>query len=366
MKILFDYSIFFHQKYGGISRYFINLHNEILKKGINSRITAPIHNNIFLKDYKNADTKNNYIKTYPRFTRKLIKNYNHLFSKLQCKIYKPDIIHKTFYEKNISNNLKIKRIITVQDLIHEIYYKEYNYNLNLKPKEISLTNIDKIICPSNKTKNDLINFYNIEKDKIEVVYMGIHVFNKLNSENLIQVKSPYILYVGDRKRYKNFSNLIKAYSISDRIKQDFKLVCCGGGDFTNNERLNISNLKINPTNVIHIEGNDNQLHYLYKNASAFIFPSRYEGLGLPPLEAMSLGCPVVSSNHEAIVEATGDAAILFNPNEPEDMKSKIEKVVYSPTLTNNLKTLGAKRSLIFSWKKCAEETLNIYKQLLIN
>ena len=100
MKVIFDYSIFFHQKYGGISRYFLNLHNELVKKKVNAKIIAPLHNNIFLKKYNNKFTYNFYIKNYPKFTRRLLKKYNHFFSKFYSKINKTDIIHKTFYEKN--------------------------------------------------------------------------------------------------------------------------------------------------------------------------------------------------------------------------------------------------------------------------
>ena len=366
MKVSFDYSIFFHQKYGGVSRYFINLHKEFLKQNIDAKIIAPIHNNLFLKDYLKTNTKNNYLKGYPRFTRKLLKTYNHLFSKIQCNLDKPDIIHKTFYEKNISNNPKTKRVLTVYDLIHEVYYEDYNLRQNLRPKEIALKNIDKIICPSNKTKKDLINFYNIPESKIDVVYMGIHSFEKIYDQNLTKVHSPFILFVGDRKRYKNFSNFINAYSFSSKLQKDFKLVCCGGGKLTNSEISNITNLKINISNIIQIESNDNQLHYLYKKATALIFPSKYEGLGLPQLEAMSLGCPVISSDHEAIRESVGDAAVLFNPEEPEDIKFNIEKVLYSSSLLNELKVLGLERSKLFSWKKCANETLDIYNKLLSN
>ena len=125
MKVLFDYSIFFHQKYGGISRYFLNLHNELLKKNINANILAPLHNNIFLKNYKNNLSKNFYIKDYPKYTRKIINGYNNIFSNFFLKLSNTNILHKTFYQKNISENPKVKKIITVYDLAHEIFYKDY-------------------------------------------------------------------------------------------------------------------------------------------------------------------------------------------------------------------------------------------------
>ena len=193
--------------------------------------------------------------------------------------------------------------------------------------------------------------------------MAPHKFNN-NVEIENNFKQPYILYVGDRKKYKNFLNFLKAYSISKNLKKDFCIVCCGGEKITPAERKIISELKIDISKIIQIDADDSILSNLYKKAAAFVYPSKYEGLGLPPLEAMSLGCPVITSNHEAIIEAVGDAAILFNPEEPEDIKDKIEDVLYSNDLKKKLKLLGINRSKLFSWDKCAEETLQVYNKIL--
>jgi len=363
MKVVLDYSIFFHQKYGGISRYFLNLYNKFLERNINTKIIAPIHNNLFLNNYKFNNFNGYYIKDYPKHTRKIFKTYNHLFSKFFSKFYKPDIIHKTFYEKNFDNNHKVKKIITVYDLVHEIYYKDYNQQKDFRPKKTALSNIDYIICPSNKTKSDLIDFYNIPKEKIEVIYMGIHKFNEKPIGNIIKINEPYILYVGDRKRYKNFETLLKAFSLSSKIQKDFKLVCFGGGKFTDIEKKKILEFKIKDKDIIQMDGEDDQLCYLYKTAKTYIFPSKYEGLGLPNLEAMSLGCPVISSNHEAILEAVGDAAELFNPNNPEELCLKMEETLYSSEKIKDLINKGFNRSKYFSWEKCASETLDVYKKI---
>ena len=364
MKVIFDYSIFFHQKYGGISRYFLNLHNELVKKKVNAKIIAPLHNNIFLKKYNNKFTYNFYIKNYPKFTRRLLKKYNHFFSKFYSKINKTDIIHKTFYEKNICNNSKVKKIITVYDLAHEIYYKEYNNPKEFRPKNDALKNIDYIICPSKKTKSDLINYYKIPENKIEVIYMGIYKFENIKDQNLSMDNDPFLLYVGDRKRYKNFITLLKAFSISSKLPNDFKLVCFGGGKFTEAEKKMIIDFKIKENKIIQIDGDDSHLLYLYKNAKAFVFPSKYEGLGLPHLEAMSLGCPVISSNHEAILEAVGDAAELFNPDSFEELCLKMEETLYSSEKIKNLINRGFDRSKNFSWEKCSNETFKLYEKII--
>ena len=362
MKILFDYSIFFHQKYGGISRYFLNLQEQFLKKNIETKIFAPIHNNIFLKNNKNQNISNFYLENYPLFTRKIFKNFNHYSSKLFCKTYKPHVIHKTFYEKNVSNE-QCKRIITVYDLIHEIYSKDYNYDKDNKPKEKALESVDKIICISNKTKEDLINFYNIDEKKIDVIYLGIQKFSDFKEKKLIKIEKPFLLYVGDRGKYKNFSNFIKAYSLSKKLKNDFNIICCGGGKITKNEKNFISNLNIDNSKILQIEVTDNELAYLYKNSTALVYPSLYEGFGLPTIEAMSLGCPVICSNHEAIMEAVGKAAKIFDPSNIEEIKNCIEETIYSKDQLDKLKIKGVERSKLFSWEKCAQETLNVYNEI---
>ncbi len=363
MKILFDYSIFFHQKYGGISRYFLNLQEQFLKKNIDIRIFAPIHQNIFLKNNRNNNLFNIYLKNYPLLTRKIFKTFNHFSSKIYYNIYRPEIIHKTFYEKNINKN-KCKRVITVYDLIHEIYYKDYNKPNNFKPKKKAFDYIDKIICISNNTKKDLLNFYDVDEKKVEVIHLGVQKFHDYEKKNIIEYKKPFLLYVGDRLRYKNFFNFIKAYSTSTKLQKDFDIVCSGGGDITNLEKNLILNLNVDIKKIKQIEANDDQLSYLYKNASAFIYPSKYEGFGLPTLEDMSLGCPVISSKHSAIIETVGDAAKTFNSEDYEDIKFCIEKVVYSKQEIESLRLKGFKRVKMFSWEDCAEKTLNVYKKII--
>jgi len=365
MKILFDYYIFYHQKLGGISRYFLDL-QKYINNYTSSKVDifAPFHTNEFLKKENNSKLFNFYMKDYPRYSRKIIKFLNYNLSKLYCYYYKPNIIHKTFYSKNINSDPNVKKVITVYDLIHEIYYKEYNQEKGYLPKKEILENVDYVICPSNKTKSDLINFYNINENKIKVIYMGIHKFENIKLENIKRISDPYMLYVGDRKRYKNFNNLIKGLSFYKNILQDFKLICFGGGSFTKAEEKIFADLKINTSRILQIEGDDNQLHYLYKNARTFIFPSMYEGLGLPPLEAMSLGCPVISSNHEAIIEAVGDSAVLFDPNNAEKIGESINGHIYSDDKLNNLKKIGFERSKLFNTEKCAAKTLDLYKEIL--
>ena len=148
---------------------------------------------------------------------------------------------------------------------------------------------------------------------------------------------PFILYIGKRERYKNFVNFIKAFSNSQQLKNDFNVICFGGGPFTKNENDLFIKYKVSETVLKSKSDEDSYLYSLYKNAKCLVYPSLHEGLGLPPLEAMSLGCPVISSNHEAILEAVSDAASLFNPMEIVEITSVLVNTIYSNDKIKELK-----------------------------
>ena len=362
-KILFDYSIFFHQPLGGISRYVINLNNKLIENNIDSRILSPIHKNRFLKELVSCKI-NKFVDNFPKNTLTLSRGYNNILTSIYLQIFKPNIIHKTYYGEKYFVNKKAKKVLNVYDLIHEKFYQDYNQSKNSLPKKKSLINADIIICPSINTKKDLIEIYRVKEDKIKVINIGISDFKNISYQNEDKLDYPYLLYVGYRGKYKNFKNLVIAIGKSKRILNDFKIVCFGGGKFSNEEKNLIRNNNLNFDNFIQIEGNDLKLTNLYKNARAFLFPSIYEGQGLPQLEAMSFGCPVISSNQEAILEAIGDSAVLFDPLNIEDIKFKIENTIYSDDKIEFLKKKSLKRSKLFTMDRCFEETLKTYKEII--
>jgi len=195
--------------------------------------------------------------------------------------------------------------------------------------------------------------------------MGAEQFINCKIIELNEIDGPFLLYVGQRGKYKNFINLLKAYNLSKNLKKDFKLVCFGGGKFTKEEHELFKKDNLNTNNLFQLDGDDNKLLSLYRGASAFIYPSIIEGLGLPPLEAMLQGCPVITSNHPAILEAVDVAAETFDPFDLEDIKQKIEKVLYDKIYKEALIKKGFKQSKLFTWNKCASETLEVYNKIQI-
>jgi len=358
MKILYDYSIFTHQPLGGISRYFINLDIENKKNIHDSIILAPIHFNKFLNNYKSY--KGIYIKKFPKYSSKVFSLYNNIITNRFTKNFKPDIFHKTYYNDYWPKNFSGKRVLTVYDLIHEKFYKDFNFKLNYRPKEKSLNNTDLIITISNKTKSDLIKYYNIDSKKIFVTHLGVNSFRGRLDHNIIN--KPYILYVGERKRYKNFINLLNAYVVSKKINKSFKLVLFGGGRLCNSELELIKKHKVELNSIIQITGDDRKLSSLYNYSNLFVFPSKYEGFGLPLLEAASKNCPIACSNIAVFKEIMGDTVQYFDPNSVDDIIEKLEQVLFSSTLKKDLTIKASKKLSNYSWSKCAKETLDVYKK----
>ncbi len=362
MKIAYNSSIFFLQKYGGISRYFCSIIKEFIEDRKSLRIFSPIFKNNYLLDIPNNYKKGFYIPRYP--TPKLLKNIVDKISFKQIQNSNFDIIHDTYYSENLLNYRNKKKIITVYDLIHEKFPDLYK-NKNFEKKKKIINCSDKIICISENTKNDLIKHYNIDEKKINVIHLGYnHIQNNLNSirqENLILPKD-FIFFVGSRLKYKNFDLLINSFHSSKKLKKDFNIVCFGGGPFTEKEKKLFNELNI-LDKLFHFEGGDDLLSYLYTKSKLFVFPSQYEGFGIPLLEAMSIGCPVLASNTSIFKEICKDGAHYFNNNDANDLCEKLEQLLYSETNLLLKIDLALNISKIYNWKKCANETYKVYGKI---
>ncbi len=370
MKILYDHQIFLNQNYGGPSRYFYNLVKNISKLHSTS-ICAPFHINNFLenlpREIVDGFNINNFIfNNFPyRFkeliTNKFFNKVNYYVQRKKISKFKPDIIHRTYFD-NYKTNLPT--VLTVYDLIHEKFHNLYGKDSNYRPKKAAIESADQIICISKNTLNDLKYYYDLKDKKTSVIYLASDLRDLKNGIIKKKQNDNYLLFVGKRSKYKNFDNFIKAYSLSKKLKNDFKIICFGGGKFSRDEYKLFEENSIERKKIENINGNDSRLIQLYLNAKALVYPSFYEGFGLPLVEAMSLECPVICSNNSSIPEICADAAEYFDPYNIEDITKKIIDVAYSEKRINELKAKGIKREKNFTWVKCAQETENIYKKLI--
>jgi len=219
----------------------------------------------------------------------------------------------------------------------------------------------KIIAVSEFTKQDILKYFQVDSEKIQVVYEGSPSIKKLKIKNSkFKIKNPYLLYVGNAYPHKNLERLILAFEKLNKEKKNLKLVLVGELDYFYN-RIR----KTSPNNVIFTDFvSDQELADLYQSASLYIFPSLCEGFGLPPLEAMTHNLPVVSSNFSCLPEILGQAAIYFNPQDINDMINKIKKVLNNKKLQEKLVLEGKKRIKIYSWLKMAQEILGVYNSVV--
>ncbi len=368
MKIIFDYQIFGTQVYGGISRYFCEIAERISRDQRHKvQILAPIYVNKYIRKIP-QNVLGVGIPSISK-TGRIIQQINRFVSTRALRILGDvDIYHETYYSWQSIAPKRAARVITVYDMIHEKFRQYFAANdTTAGIKADAIHRADHIICISECTRKDLVEILGVKESKTSVVYLGHTLSNEDADQNYAKMTSrPFILFVGGRKGYKNFQNLLISYANSGSLRQSVDLICFGGGGFDEGERRLIKRLGLDGGSVKYFGDSDEDLRLLYSNAVAYVCPSLYEGFGLPPLEAMHFNCPVVCSNSGSLPEIVGDAAVFFDPLEENDMIKAIENVVGSEKLRKMLIDRGHGQLLKFSWDKCAEETLAVYKNLLGN
>ena len=368
IKVVYDHQIFSAQKYGGVSRIFHELGTRISNyDDFDLKIHGGLYVNEYIASLPKSIVRGTKIPQIPKVTN-LLLNVSRLNSYLHqkwLKTDKPEIVHKTFFSNSAShdNFAGAVNVITVYDMIHEKFMKwdtEF-----IKTKAEAIKSADRVICISESTRQDLLDILNIPSEKVSTVYLGNSIEPNLNPKSTRLIHEPYILYVGSRKApHKNFQKLLEAYSKTKRLKDNFKLLCFGHRSFSQREISTMRELGLQENSIIHFSGNDSVLAQVYHHAEAFVYPSLYEGFGIPPIEAMALNCPVVCSNVSSIPEIVGNAGEYFDPNEIDSISQAIEKVVFSSTLRADLINKGQERVKFFSWDKCAMETSSIYRQII--
>jgi len=359
MKIAYNGSIFFTQRYGGISRYFCSIKNEYINDKKIIKVFSPIFKNNYLLKLPRKNVHGFYLSRYP--TPLFFKSIVDYISCNQIKNSEFDIVHDTYYSPSMLTLKNKKKVLTVYDLIYEKLYKDNNFELKKK----IIKEADTIICISENTKRDLIEYYGTNEKKIYVSYLGSdHIPKNLTSNyaEMLNIPKNFIFFVGSRYRYKNFNLFLNSYYKSKKIKKDFNIICFGGERFSKEEKETFIEFGIEKK-ILHFYGNDDFLYYLYSKAALFVFPSQYEGFGIPLLEAMSVGCPVLASDTNIFKEICKNGVHYFKNNDQHDLTERLEFLLFSDSILSSKKDLALSICRQYSWKKCAKETYNVYKKL---
>lgn len=350
------------QGYGGISRYFSELmHTFHMTTSLSIK---PLHSALF------SNNQYSHLLPFPRSirgirSRSIANLLNTLYGRLLVKSRKIDCVHQTYYNSEIVHWAgDIPLVITYYDMIHELFPELGRQDQKLiRNKELLASKASRLIAISETTKKDCVRLLGVSPDKIDVVYLASS-FSATMQESLTgPVPDNFLLFVGNRRGYKNFSILCDALNLLPRSER-LSIVCAGGGMFTPEEQTSFLAAGVSDRIMVLPAVTDGQLATLFSKARCFVFPSYYEGFGIPLLEAFRAGCPVIASNASCFPEIAVDAAMLVDPHDPNAFASSIETLLHDRHACRLLKERGFLRAADFSWQKCAHETAAVYRKTL--
>jgi Glycosyltransferase len=359
MNILYDFQTY-NNRFGGIARYHYELANGLKNIGEKSEIsTLFTQSEYLLKDEKyKVYNPLGYNKFKGRYRiGKYIEKINKCYSIERIRKNKFDIFHPTYYNPYFLEYLTKPFVVTVHDFVHEKF--DPLRVQDIANKKLLIEKSNKIIAVSENTKRDILEYYDIPENKIQVIYHGVH---KVKTNYLENPYGDYILYVGDRYGYKNFMFFLEAIYHLLNVNKNLNLVCTGC-PFSDEEINQLRSYKIS-NQVFQKAANELELRSLYKHALVFVSPSLYEGFGIPILEAFSNDCPICISNSSSFPEIAQDAAIYFNPLSFDSIISAVESVIKNKGLRNKLVEMGQKRVKDFSWERTVKETKSLYSEIV--
>ena len=289
-----------------------------------------------------------------------------------CKKYDIDIIHSLHYSFPICVPKKTKRVVTIHDLTFFIYpklhvfVKRYYFRFFIK---LACRNVNSVICVSNSTKEDLFKYVKHINAAVEVIPLAATI-PQINFEDIcitkskFRIKDKYILFIGTLEPRKNIVTLIKAYAKSNKVNSQYQLVIVGKKGWYYQEIFDLLNLlQLNDKVVLTGFVSSTEKFALLSSASLFVYPSIYEGFGLPVLESLGLGIPTITSNISSLPEVAGEAAILIDPTSVEILCHAINTCLFDGETIEFLKRESIKQFGKFSWEETAKKTIQVYTNL---
>jgi glycosyltransferase involved in cell wall biosynthesis len=387
MRIGIDVRCLVEGRRTGIEEYTLNLLKNIFEVDSKNEYV------LFWNSFRKPKTKLKWIKKYSNVSVKKFNYPNKLLNFCFWYLKWPKIdqllggVDVVFFPNIIFGSVskKAKVIVTMHDLSFERHAENFSlvrklWHVFVNPKEFC-RRADKIIAVSQSTKNDLVSLYGVRKEKISVIHSGVDsefTIIDRNDHGLLKVKNkfglPYkfILYFGTIEPRKNVIGLIRAFnalqdlaiSSNNSELEKFSLVIAGQSGWLSAEiyqeiRRSKYNEKIRIINSVP----NKDKRYIFNLASLFVYPSFFEGFGFPPLEAMSCGIPVITSNSSSLPEIVGRAAVMIDPHKPDEIFQAMREILLSRELYEKLKKDGLQQAEKFKWKKTAMEFLKIVKEM---
>jgi glycosyltransferase involved in cell wall biosynthesis len=362
MKILYDGQTYGQQAAGGINRYFANLISR-LPNHYHPTITTCYRRELHYPQHQNLKTA-----FFQRFGFKpgrlcywLEKQY---FQAVED-FGKFDLLHPTYYnlltQRQLSGS-KLPIVLTVHDMIHEIFPDQLDPTGAFAAiKREAILSAQLILCVSENTKRDLLERIAIPEERIRVIYLATEIALNQTDLTALVPTSPYVLYVGGRRGYKNFDALLKAFARAQFTDLQLRVI---GSPFSLEEQHHIANLGLEQQIIHHGNVDDVHLAQLYRSSLALVYPSLYEGFGIPPLEAMACGTAVIAGDQSSIPEIVGDAGLLIDAKNSDALVESLLWLIDQPIEREKLIQKGQQRVQQFSWDKTVAQTSQAYQYLI--
>lgn len=361
MRILYDGQIFRVQASGGINRYFANIIAG-LPQEIEPHLTTCRVRDINYPAHPQLRT-HAFPLVYPQRVSYRVANY---YFRGLLALNRFDVVHPTFYSlltRQSMRKLRSPVVLTVWDMINEIFADQLDPSGRMaQEKREAVEAADAILCISHHTKQDLLRFCPGIEDRITVTHLAadLDVTSSFGDEAVPQ--QPYFLYVGSRMTYKNFDRLLHAFAHVASVHKEAMLCVVGSAWDAREEKL-LDELSV--THKVQHMGlvNDTYLAKLYRCSTAFVYPSLYEGFGIPPLEAMACHTPVVAANTSSIPEVVGDAGLLFDPTSVQELTDILLSLLSDDPLRQQFIKRGQERVQNFKWSNTVAQTINVYRSV---
>jgi glycosyltransferase involved in cell wall biosynthesis len=371
MHVFFDDQIFHTQVRGGISRYITEVATALKNENLATpHIFGGYSRNQQLADFASQNpAATHYIPRRDQLRiNSLVKNLSAAWRKATyyqlAKDKRPFIYHPSFYQIDpFIQKRAAATVVTVHDMIAELFPSPSKHSTrHIAEKRYAISQADHIFTVSGSTRNDLLDFFpEIEPEKITITPLGPGFIVPLAVPIRIHQR-PYYLHVGNRSGYKNGKTLIKAFIQSNKAIKEADLILCGPALNTDEQDM-IAKQGLQ-RRIIQLRASDSELQSLYTHALALIFPSAYEGFGLPLLEAQLHGCPVITCPVSSLPEVAGDAALYTPVGDTDALSEKLVFLAGDEVLRKKLSVEGLAQAAQFKWKHTARLTTRGYSTAL--
>lgn len=352
-SVTFDHGIFVAQRHGGVSRYFVELARHLGRSGVAVAVDSPIYVTDGLRSLVDDGVvvRGRHVPVFPGVTR-LGETLAGFPRRLRS-----DVLHETWYGKSPTRRKQGLLAVTLHDMISELFPESVKgAGFQSQRKREAVARADVIFCVSETTRRDAMGLLGLPGERFVVTPLA----SSLPVLPRAETGKPFILYVGKRGGYKNFPLLLEAFSVDPTLRGALTIVCFGGGGFSEDERRLISQAG----EVIHVDGDDLALARWYAGARAFVSTSHYEGFGIPLVEAMSAGCPVIAVGGGSVPEVGGDAIVSIGDS-PDELAAHLRRL-FDDEWRTVVAEAGRVRSRRYSWQRTAALTLDAYRESRIS